>query len=239
MPGSSPELSIIIPAYNESGNIRPLVRELMYVLEDTGKTFEVLFIDDGSSDDTVEQIELYRKEYPQIRLIRFESNKGQTAAMAAGFKHALGAVLITCDADRQNNPRDIPRMLEGLSQYDMVCGWRKVRWDSISKKISSRIANAVRNTLTSESIKDTGCTLKVFKRACVQNLKLYNGFHRFLPTLIKMEGFTVGEIEVSHRPRLSGKSKYGIGNRMFKGLADLFVVRWMIKHHIKSQPVSK
>jgi len=149
------------------------------------------------------------------------------SAFDAGFKAARGKAVITMDADQQNDPADIPRLLEALEQWDVVCGYRQKRHDSVVRRISSRVANWVRNKLTRESIRDVGCSLRAVKRECLQGLKLYNGMHRFLPTLLRLDGWRVTEVPVNHRPRRRGKSKYGIRNRLFRGLRDLMAVRWM------------
>ena len=159
--------------------------------------------------------------------MHFKKNAGQTAAMDAGFRHAKGSYVVSMDADLQNDPADIPQLLEKLKTYDMVCGWRQKRNDPWIKRISSKVANAIRNKLSQEEIRDTGCSLKAYRKECLDKIKLFNGMHRFLPTLFKMEGFTVAEVVVNHYPRKFGKSKYGISNRAVRAFIDLLVVRWM------------
>ena len=167
-----------------------------------------------------------------MRLIRFGHNHGQTAAFAAGFDKARGDIIVTMDADLQNSPSDIPLLLTAIKDYDVVCGWRHKRNDPWIKKISSKIANSVRNSLSEESIADTGCSLKAFRRVCFKNIKLYNGMHRFFPTLMKMEGFSVTQVKVGHYPRIHGHSKYNIRNRLFASFKDLLAIRWMKKRQI-------
>lgn len=225
-------ISVVIPAYNEVESLTPLTSEVLEVMRGLGEDFEVLFVDDGSRDGTRELLRRLAEENSEVHFVGFKQNRGQTAAMAAGFRHARGDVVVTLDADMQNDPRDIPRLLEKLSEYDVVCGWRKKRNDSLVRRVSSRVANYVRNRLSNEEIVDVGCSLKAYKRECVDKLKLFEGMHRFLPTLVKLEGYTVIEVPVNHRPRELGTSKYGIRNRVVKAFLDLLAVRWMKKRHI-------
>lgn len=201
-------------------------------MQSVGQEFEVIFIDDGSTDNSFFTMQNLKKIHPQMRIIKFERNFGQTAAFDCGFKVAKGDIIITMDADLQNDPADIPRLIEALKDCDMVYGWRKKRRDPFLKLSASKIANYVRNRLTVEDIKDVGCSLKAYRRQSLNNLKLYNGMHRFLPTLVKLEGFRVKEIEVSHRPRKYGKSKYNISRRLIWPFLDLLAVRWMKKRHL-------
>lgn len=222
-------VSVVIPVFNEEDNLRPLTAELVQVLESLNKSWEIIFVDDGSTDESQLVLGELRKSYPHITVITFKKNSGQTAAFDAGFKAAGGEVIVTMDADLQNDPLDIPRLLEKIGDYDAVCGWRYRRNDPFIKCISSRIANYVRNKLSDEDIADVGCSLKVFKTASVKQLKLYSGMHRFFPTLIKMEGGRVLEVRVHHRPRRHGSSKYNIRNRMKRSFIDLLAVCWMKK----------
>jgi glycosyltransferase involved in cell wall biosynthesis len=170
--------------------------------------------------------------HPEIRPLRLRENRGQTAAFDAGFKAARGRWVVTLDADLQNDPRDIPALLGALDEYDAAVGYRRKRRDSWLRRISSRIANAVRNRLSGDDIIDTGCSLKAFRRECLQGLRLFTGMHRFLPTLLRMEGFRVVQLPVNHRPRTRGSSKYGMWNRAFRAFADLLAVRWMRKRRL-------
>jgi len=225
-----PDISIIIPLYNEVDNIKPLGLSIINAME--GKKYEVVFVNDGSTDGSTQKLREWCAQHTNFRAIHFRRNAGQTAAMDAGFRHALGKYVVSMDADMQNDPADIPKLLEKLNTYDMVCGWRQKRNDPWIKRISSKVANYIRNKLSKEDIKDTGCSLKAYRRECLDQIKLYNGMHRFLPTLFKMEGFTVTEIVVNHYPRKFGKSKYGISNRAFRAFVDLLVVRWMKKRKL-------
>ena len=232
----NPDISIIIPLYNEVDNVEPLGNSIISAMQD--RNYEVVFVDDGSTDGSAEKLHEWCSRHANFRTVRFKKNAGQTAAMDAGFKHARGKSVVSMDADMQNDPADIPKLLEKLGSYDMVCGWRQKRNDPWLKRISSRIANAIRNKLSYEDIRDTGCSLKAYRKECLSRIKLYNGMHRFLPTLFKIEGFTVAEIVVNHYPRRFGKSKYGVMNRAFRAFLDLLVVRWMKKRKISYEVVN-
>lgn len=225
--------SIIIPVYNEEENICILHDALREVFTSLSGHYEILWVNDGSTDKSLEILSELKHRSSTNRIIHFSQNHGQTAALAAGFSKAQGDILITLDADLQNDPRDIPGMLEQLPEYDMVAGWRFERHDTFIRRISSRIANSVRNRFTWDNIMDTGCSLKVYKKECLQNIKLFNGMHRFLPTLIRNEGYSVIQYKVRHHPRLHGTSKYGIGNRLWRGIYDLIAVRWMLKRSLR------
>ncbi len=218
---------MVIPAYNEEEVIEPCVREVLEVMRPTGKSFEVVVIDDGSRDRTREILKGLKPEMPELVILGFKGNHGETAGWDAGFKAARGNVVVTIDADMQNDPHDIPQLLEGIGEFDVVTGYRRVRNDSIVRRISSRIANWTRNKMTNDDIRDVGCSLRAMRRECLEGLKLYKGMHRFLPTLLKYDGWTVTQVPVNHRPRVLGTSKYGIGNRLFRGIRDLKAVRWM------------
>ena len=202
-------------------------------MKQLNKDYEVILVDDGSNDGSAEVIRILKNCNPRLRLIQFGHNHGQTAAFSAGFDKARGDTIITMDADLQNSPADIPLLLEAIKEYDVVCGWRYKRNDPWIKRISSKIANTVRNSLTVETIKDTGCSLKAFRRECFKNIKFYNGMHRFFPTLMKMEGFSVTQVKVDHYPRIYGHSKYNIRNRLFTSFEDLLAIRWMKKRKLK------
>jgi len=228
-------VSVVVPVYNELDNLEPLVRELGEVLEGAGLDAEVLLVDDGSTDGSSARIdELARAEAGRVRVrgLHFRRNCGQTAAFDAGFKAARGDVVVTMDADLQNDPRDIPRLLGALGEADAAVGYRALREDSWLRRVSSRIANAVRNRLSGDDIIDTGCTLKAFRRESLAGLKLYTGMHRFLPTLLRIEGRRVVQLPVGHRPRVHGTSKYGVWNRLFVSFTDLLAVRWMKKRRL-------
>ena len=227
------EVSLVIPAYNEDECIADAVAEVRQALRKTGRSFELVVVDDGSVDRTFSILRRLKPGMPELRALCLTRHCGQTAAMDAGFAHARGDIVITMDADRQNDPADIPRLLEMTNEWDVVCGRRRKREDNLVRRISSRIANRVRNRLTRETIRDTGCTLKAFRRTFLARVKLFEGMHRFLPTLLRLEGARVTEVEVGHRPRLRGESKYGVWNRLFRSLRDLFAVRWMQSRWIR------
>ena len=230
--GASPALTVVIPAYNEVANVEPCYRELACVLEAHGQPFEILFVDDGSTDGTSGVLRTLASADRRLRVLRFRRNAGQTAALHAGFRAARGAVVVTMDADLQNDPHDIPKLLAALPGHDAVCGWRVDRQDPWTKRIASRVANRVRDRFTRDGVHDTGCTLKAFRREAVESLHLYRGMHRFLPALLQMEGRKVAEVPVSHRPRRAGVSKYGNWGRLWAGLADLVAVRWMARRRL-------
>ncbi len=229
---SDPEISLVIPCYNEEGNLRELVSAIRGAVDPLGLSYEIVITDDCSKDRSWEILKELATGDPRIRVQRFAFNCGESAASFAGLKAARGRFLCTLDADLQNDPRDLPKFLAALQNYDCVCGTRvKVRGqgDHFLRVLSSRIANAVRNKLSGEQISDAGCTYRAFKRECIANLKFFKGMHRFLPTLFKIEGHTVTEIEVSNNPRFAGQSHYGVWNRLFASFYDLLAVRWMKK----------
>lgn len=226
-------ISVVVPAYNEVECLRPFTEELLEALRGNGQEFEVVIVDDGSRDGTRELIRQLADEHPEIHFIGFKKNCGQTSAMAAGFKHARGDIVVTLDADMQNDPRDIPLLVEKLDEHDVVCGLRQKRHDNLVRRVSSRVANYVRNKLSDEQIVDVGCSLKAYKKECLENIKLFEGMHRFLPTLFKLEGYSVIEVPVNHRQRELGTSKYNIRNRIMKAFLDLLAVRWMKKRYIR------
>ena len=204
----------------------------MPVLNSLEKSWEVIFVDDGSTDKSPEVLNGIREKFSGIKVVTFNKNFGQTAAFDAGFKAAQGEVIITMDADMQNDPNDIPELLKSLGACDLVCGWRDKRSDSFIRRLSSIVANLVRNALSREEIHDIGCSLKAFRKEYAKKLKLYSGMHRFFPTLVKMEGGRVIETIVNHRPRKCGTPKYNIRNRMLRSFIDLLAVCWMKKRNL-------
>lgn len=226
-----PTLSICVPVYNEAQNLPLLHEAIANVIDPAGTPAEIILVDDGSTDGSWAAIEALVAKDPRVRGIRFKNNCGETAASDAGLRAARGKYVMTMDADLQNDPKDIPKFLEALGRgHDCVCGTRvatRGEGDNFVRVASSRIANWVRNKLSDENITDAGCTYRAFRRECVAKLKLYRGLHRFIPTLLKMEGFTVAEIPVTNNPRLHGQSKYGVWNRLFKSFRDLLAIRWM------------
>jgi len=222
-------ISVVVPVYNEEENLPVLIPKLMKVLEGLGCSCEIIFVDDGSSDGSLRILRDVASRSPSLRVLRFRENRGLSTALVAGMREARGEKIITLDSDLQNDPADIPKLLEYLDRYDMATGWRQKREDSWLKKISSKIGNAVRNWLSGENIQDSACTLRAFKKECIQEIPVFNGMHRFLSTLVKMEGYRIIEVPVSHHPREFGKSKYNLRNRMVRSFIDLLAVRWM-KH---------
>lgn len=221
------QYSFVIPVYNEAENLHPLYVEIRDLIGRLNAPCEILWIDDGSTDGSFDIIREMTSQNSICRYIRFDRNYGQSAALSAGFRAAAGTWIITLDSDLQNDPADILNMVPYLDSYDMITGWRRDRRDTRWKQFSSRFANAVRNRLSRETIQDTGCSLKIMKAAYLKNIKMFKGMHRFLPTLMKLEGASVIEVPVSHRPRTRGLSKYGTWDRAFSGLRDLLAVRWM------------
>jgi dolichol-phosphate mannosyltransferase len=223
------DLSVVIPVYNEEESLPHLWPELRAVLEPLGLAFEVVFVDDGSQDRGAELIREFREADPRVRLVRLKANAGETAATDAGFKTARGRWVVTMDADLQNDPHDIPMLLSHLDRWDAATGWRVNRGegDTVLRRVSSQVANRVRNWISDESIHDSGCTFRAFRRECLRGLVLHRGFHRFIPTLLRMRGYRVIEVPVRNRPRRYGESKYGVLNRVFVATTDLLVVRWM------------
>lgn len=228
---SRPWASVVIPIKDERDNLAPLTEQLLKVLdardESRSAPFEIVYVDDGSTDGSGPLLDQLAKQHAPIKVFHFDRNYGKTAALDAGFRHAAGELVITLDGDLQLDPADIPKLLPLSARYDLVCGWRKDRHDNFVRRVSSRIGNRVRNWVTHDRLHDTGCELKVFRRAVVERMQLFEGMHRFFPALALMHGFTVTEVPVRHYPRIHGVSKFGVGNRMFKGLYDLVAVRWM------------
>jgi dolichol-phosphate mannosyltransferase len=226
-----PDLSVVFPVYNEEENVPILMEEIARALDGKGWSYEVVAVDDGSTDRSLAVLRELRTKYPSLRVLTFEKNSGQTAALDAAWRAARGRLVVSLDADLQNDPADIPKMILALesSEADMVIGVRVNRHDTWSRKMQSRIGNGVRNWITNDRITDTGCSLKLVKREAIDRVKLYTGMHRFLPTLIRMAGYKVIEMPVNHRARQFGVSKYGAMNRAFRGLVDCMAVRWMGK----------
>jgi glycosyltransferase involved in cell wall biosynthesis len=231
-----PRVSIVIPVFDEEDSIEPLHRELDAALAHVAGEAEIVFVDDGSRDASLAKLRAVAARDARVRIIELDGNQGQTAAFAAGFEAARGDVIVTLDADLQNDPADVPRLLAHMDATgaDVVNGVRANRRDSWVRLVSSRIANAARNRVTHETVTDVGCSLRAMKTVYAKRVKLFRNMHRFLPTLLRMEGATkVVEIPVAHRARRHGASKYGIGNRLWVGIADLYGVRWMQARHFR------
>ena len=236
MPGGAPELSFVVPCHNEEGNLRPLVAAIREAVEPLKLPYEIVATDDHSTDNSWGVLKELAVSDSRVRALRFAFNCGQSAALWAGLMAARGDIIVTLDADLQNDPRDVPAFLEGLRQYDCVCGSRiaaRRQGDNFIRIASSRIANWVRNQVSGETISDAGCCYRAFKRECLDNLKFFKGMHRFLPTLFKIEGFRVTEIPIRHNPRVRGRTHYGVWNRLFASFYDLLAVRWMKKRMLR------
>jgi glycosyltransferase involved in cell wall biosynthesis len=231
-----PAVSVVIPLFNEEDNILQLQQEIATALR--GVDYELVLVDDCSTDATVSRIE----RRPEVRVIEFAKNTGQSAAMYVGIQAARGGIIVLMDGDRQNDPADIPRLLAEIEKgADLVCGYRANRKDTAFKRVQSRIANFVRSRFTGDGVRDTGCTLKAMRRECREALIPFYGMHRFIPALIKGLGYRIVEIPVHHRPRVAGVSKYGFGNRAFKATCDMFAVKWFLTRqiHIRVKPGSQ
>ena len=233
---TTPELSVVVPCHNEAENLRALLSAIHAALDPLGLNFEVVITDDCSTDSSWRVLQELSASDPCLRAQRFQFNCGESAASWAGMQIAKGRYIATLDADLQNDPRDLPAMMTALREFDCICGTRvetRAEGDSWLRIASSRIANWVRNKLSGENISDAGCTYRVFKRECISRIKFFNGAHRFLPTLIKLEGFSVTEVPVSNNPRRAGRSHYGVWNRLFKSFRDLLAVRWMKSRRLR------
>lgn len=219
---SSLAISVVVPLYNEEDNVVEMQQQIDAAM--AGRDYELVLVDDGSKDQTLARVQ----RGDRVRVIIFEKNSGQSAAMHAGIYGAKGDVIVTLDGDLQNDPADIPAMIAKLDEgFDLVCGYREKRKDTPFKRLQSRIANFVRSRFVGDHVRDTGCTLKVMRRDCREALLLFNGMHRFIPALIRNMGWRVTEVPVNHRPRIHGVSKYGFGNRALRATTDMFGVRWL------------
>ena len=229
-PSTTKDLSLVIPVYNEEDNLRPLAEEIRAALDGRGLDYEVIFIDDGSKDGSFRCLQELAAADPRVVAIRFRRNYGQTAAFAAGFDHARGAVIVTLDADRQNDPADIPALLAKLNEgYDVVNGWRQNRQDNLVRRFPSRVANWLIAETSGVHLKDRGCSLRAFRHEVVDDLNLYGELHRFIPELVNFGGFSMAEVPVNHRARVAGQSKYGL-SRTFRVILDLFTIHFLRKY---------
>jgi glycosyltransferase involved in cell wall biosynthesis len=233
-----PRVSVVVPCHNEKGNLGQLIAEIQQAIEPTANTYEILLVDDASTDGTWPALEKFGAEDAHVRALRFARQCGQSAAMWAGMQNARGEIIVTLDADLQNPPLEIPRLLAALEGWDCVCGSRvaaRMTGDNWVRRASSKIANGVRTSFTKDGMTDSGCCYRAFRRECIHQLRFFKGAHRFLPALLMMEGFRVTEIPISHRPRGAGQTHYGVWNRLIKSLPDLFAVRWMQSRFIRYQ----
>ncbi len=222
-----PQISAVVPAYNEVESLPPLFAELRAALEATGRTWELIVVDDGSADGTRELVLAEAARDPRVRALVLERNAGQSAALAAGLVRARGGIVVTLDADLQNDPADLPRLLAALEPADVVSGVRTKRQDSWVRLVSSRIANAVRRGVLKDPVTDIGCSFKAYRREVLEGLPMFVGVHRFLPALCVFRGARFAEVPLTHRARAHGVSKYGVGNRLWRGMADLVGVQWL------------
>ncbi len=219
-------ISVVIPVYNEQESVLPLFLEIKKALTDIDKGFEIIFVNDGSTDNTVEEL----KKLKPVKIISFRKNFGQTAALDAGIKSARGEIIVTMDGDGQNDPADIFALIQELEKgYDVVSGWRWNRKDPFNKRVMSRVANFLRSFFIKDNIQDSGCSLKAYRKECFENLDLYGEIHRFIPAILRWQGFKIGEIKVNHRPRKKGKTKYN-GARIVKGFLDMLSVWFWSKY---------
>ena len=230
---SRPYLSLVVPVFNEEDNVLPLHKEITAVMNDLGLGYELIIIDDGSTDATFAHLQEIQQKDPHTVIIRFRRNFGQTAALSAGFDHSRGDVVITLDGDLQNDPRDIPELLGKIKEYDIVSGWRKNRQDKIfSRRLPSKVANRLISWVTGVKLKDYGCTLKAYRRDVVKTIKLYGEMHRFIPAIASGMGITYCEIPTNHRPRQFGKTKYHI-SRTVRVILDLMTVKFMLTYNTR------
>ena len=228
-----PKLSVVVPIHDEAESLLVLHAELTAALKDFAGGVEFVLVDDGSTDGSLEILRALQRDDSRVRLVALDGNHGQSAALAAGFEAARGEFTATLDADLQNDPADILRMLALLDGADVVNGVRVRRSDGFTRRVSSRIANGFRNWMTQESVTDVGCSLRVVRTSYLKRVRPFQGMHRFLPTLLRLDGARVIEVPVTHRPRRFGQSKYGIGNRLFVGLVDVFGVRWLQRRALR------
>lgn len=228
-----PDLSLVVPIYNERENLAPLVEEIDAVARQHGWSYELLLVNDGSDDGSAAVIDTLARRRSEIRGLHLDRNHGQSAAFAAGFAHARGQRIVTLDADGQNNPADIPALIDLLGEYDLAIGYRVERADGWVRRATSWIANRIRNGLTGDRVIDTGCSLKAFRADAVRDLLGYAGMHRFLPTLAKTRGLSYVQQPVGHRSRRYGRSKYGIRYRAWVGFVDLLAVCWMLRRKLR------
>lgn len=230
----NPRVSIVVPFYNEEENVALLAAEIHAVFESAGDpSYECIFVNDGSSDGTRAMMDRLAAEDPRVRPAHLVRNSGQSAALILGMRRARGKFIATLDGDLQNDPIDIPDMIRLLADYDCVCGYRATRRDNWVRKLSSRVGNGVRNAILHDGIRDSGCGSKTFRRECVEHLTPFNGSHRFIAAQLRAAGMSIVEHPVNHRPREHGQSKYGINNRLWRGIYDLIGVSWLTRRYVR------
>ncbi len=227
-----PQISVVVPMHNESANVQPLAEQVFQAFANEPRPLELILVDDGSTDDTWKQILAFAAKEPRLRPIQHPRAAGQSAALWTGFKTSRAPIIATLDGDLQNDPADLPAMLKLLDQNDMVCGVRTKRADNFVRRASSRIARKARKAILGVDFADTGCNLRVFKRQLVETLPAFDGIHRFMPIFVHNTGASVKEVPVRHHERLRGISKYGVWNRLGRGIRDLIMVRWFLKRQI-------
>lgn len=227
------ELAIIVPVFNEADNVLPLAREVAAAFAGESLTWELVFVDDGSADATWQRIQEARRLDARVRGVRHAHNAGQSAAVWTGLRATSAPLVATLDGDRQNDPADLPGLLRELERVDFVCGWRRDRQDNLLRRVSSRLARWARRAVLGADFADTGCALRVFRRAALDGVFPFNGWHRFLPVLVHHAGVPVKEVPVRHRPRTAGRSKYGVWNRLGRGLLDLVGVAWYLRRRLR------
>jgi dolichol-phosphate mannosyltransferase len=230
------ELSILVPVYNEEANILPMTGEVQRAMAGTQMDYELIFVDDGSSDGTWAEIAKAHAVEPRVRALRHEKNSGQSAALWTAIQSSSAPVLATLDGDLQNDPADLPKLLRALESCDFVCGVRAQRNDNWLRRVSSRVARAARRAALKVDFCDTGCAMRVFKRSALKGIFPFNGLHRFMPVLVHAAGGKTKEVPINHRPRVAGVSKYGLHNRLWRGIADLFAIAWYQKRRIGEIP---
>ncbi|MBI4880370.1 MAG: glycosyltransferase family 2 protein [Planctomycetes bacterium] len=234
---SAIDVSFVLPVYNEEECVEVLTAEIIAVMKHQGRSYEILLVNDCSTDRSGEVLERLAAALPQVRVLHHLVNSGESAAHATGFQAARGEIIVTLDADGQNDPASIPDLLAAIEGYDVAAGFRPKRHDDWVKRVSSKVANAFRNRVTGDRVIDAGCCFRALRRDALRELPVWNGMHRFLPTLLRFQGYRITEVPVKHRPRTTGVTKYGIGNRLWRGLRDCFAMRWYRKRAIPGRRV--
>ncbi|HWN93968.1 MAG TPA: glycosyltransferase family 2 protein [Methylomirabilota bacterium] len=236
---TSAEIAIIIPVFNEGENVLPLAEEIRTAMQPLGRSYEIVFVDDASTDATWERIDEARRQSPHVRGVRHEWNAGQSAALWTGLRAARSPILVTMDGDRQNDPADVPKLLQELDNADFVCGVRAKRNDAWLRRVSTKVARAARRQVLGVDFCDTGCALRAFKQEVLDGVFPFDGVHRFLPLLVHANGARAKEIPIGHRPRVAGQSKYGLWNRLGRGIYDLIGLAWYQKRRLGNIPVTE